>query len=79
MISLLLHHNTCIPSSNPQPCRADLDAVVLRKTSICRSEARLGQSMRIPFREDYVALHISLVHPQIGADKLHCLLSMPSA
>ncbi len=28
---------------------------------VCRKEARLGQSMRIPFREDYVALHISLV------------------
>ena len=58
-----------IQPSNPQACRAtalrrNLNAVVLRGECICRSEARLGQSMRIPFREDYVALHISLVCPQ---------------
>ena len=52
-----------------QACTAEVlghvyNAVVLREKCICRSEARLGQSMRIPFREDYVALHISLVRPE---------------
>ncbi|CAK0787065.1 hypothetical protein CVIRNUC_010281 [Coccomyxa viridis] len=37
------------------------------------SEARLGQSMRIPFREDYVALHISLVFSIILATSLRAL------
>ncbi|CAL5229276.1 g12569 [Coccomyxa viridis] len=36
-------------------------------------EARLGQSMRIPFREDYVALHISLVFSIVLATTLRAV------
>jgi hypothetical protein len=39
----------------------------------CRSSTRLGQSLRIPFREDYMAIHISLVFSIIVATSVRAL------
>lgn len=36
----------------------------------CRNSARLGQSLRIPFRDDYIALHISLIFSIIAATSM---------
>ena len=38
-----------------------------------RSSARLGQSLRIPFRDDYIALHISVVASIIVATMVRAL------
>ena len=39
----------------------------------CRNSARLGQSLRIPFRDDYLALHISLIFSIIFATSMRAL------
>jgi hypothetical protein len=38
-----------------------------------RNSARLGQSLRIPFRDDYIALHISLIFSIIAATTMRAL------